>query len=193
MVEIYCFINPIDVCSVKRTEYIYDLIQQQKQKYKFHIIPIANFNLICDYVQKNTANRCLKNYNNGMDAVYNLALDYEALATFNRCKAARYLRDINPLLQKNPYSRELSDQVLRSLDICLPRFYKRKGSALTKERVQRNQELAQQMGVTSLPSHIIFNFNVDQDYGIVLDANEDIHLMENLLEEPSIEKAVSSL
>lgn len=193
MVEIYCFINPIDVCSVKRTEYIYELVQQQKQKYKFHIIPITNFNLICNYIQKNTSIRCLKNYNSGMDAVYNLALDYEALATFNRCKAARYLQEINPLLQEIPYSQEVSDKVLSSLDICLPRFYKRKNSTLTKERVQQNQELAQQMGVTSLPSHIVFNFNSDQDYGVVLDANEDIHLVENLLEESSIEKAVSSL
>lgn len=188
MVEIYCFINPIDVYSIEQTEALYHIIQQQSKKYKFHVVPVANFRLINNYLT--TVHPCkhsLRYHNQVMNLLYNIALDFEALATVNRYKASLYLKEIAFALHEGKnYTDELVHQIVKDLALSVDTFERRRTLPITKERVQQNQELVQEMKVSTLPSYVVFDFSHDEDCGVILRQKEDLQVIERILEQGSV-------
>lgn len=194
MIELYLFIHPLDVNNIELLDSTLKSLNEQDSKSKFHLVPVADFQMINHYLSTYPIFRkTVNNRNQMLDTAYQMALDYEVLLTFDASLALKYYKDMMELLTQQPYSSKLRDQYLMTLGCPVDRFLRRRQFPIYKEKLIRNQHLMRQMKVSSIPSFVIYNFEQDEDVAILLDNIYDFKMLPQLLEADSFSSPTLSM
>lgn len=182
MIEIYLFIHPLDSHNIDILNHVTDILFAQDKKFKFHLIPMINFQTVNQYISTLPhRQRTLENRNRATNTCYQVALDFETIATFNHQSAIDYFKVVTLALQHHTYDESLRDKILTYLDIDVDHFKRRHQLPQAHHRIQYNQQLMHQLNVTSTPACVVYNFSADDDVALML-ANQDIYYLDQILQ-----------
>lgn len=194
MIELYFFVNPIDNKQETSLSKLTSIIHHSQQNIKFHIIPIVTLPLMDQYFNSHLIPRSqLGKRNILLKQSYKIALNFEKIASLNKQKAIQYLIQINKETQNLQFDDKQID------DLCLEYGKKinsnflnnqSKYQSLATEKLKSNINLAQEMGIHSYASLVIYNFNKDEDIAIRLDYLDNIDNLNCLLNSNCLKEAI---
>jgi len=170
VLDLYLFINPIGYECYKFEQEINRFITEAPCKINYKILPYHNINTMTEYMHRLGIKNGDFNYRNQLYlTVYQVSLAYKA-AMMQGCKRGRkFLFALQRALHqdKMPISEELVFRTADKEGLDLAEFKEDHYSQLTKDAYTADQHVAQEMGITSTPSLVIFD-NLSEDYGIMV-------------------------
>ncbi|APT18917.1 dithiol-disulfide isomerase [Amylolactobacillus amylotrophicus DSM 20534] len=172
MIEIFLFVNPIGVACFKNEQAVIQTIKSTKQEVKYHVIPISNIETIrADIKRRGLSLSSLEVHNEVATATYNALRDYHAVSLFGNKKARRFLLRLQNAINVHhePYSTNLVHRILSELNINLKAFNANRASRYCKQAMDADFDLATELNVKTTPTTIIFNYEKDDDCGVLIE------------------------
>lgn len=173
MVEIYLFINPLEKYCLRAEKEILEFVAEEPKKIAFRFIPFLNLSTVNRFLEQNhwpTDDIHLRN--SLFKQMYQAALDYKALQLQGKKKGRAYLLAIQEavsLERQTVYNEALVRKVIQSLDADTTMFYEDRKSTLVKESFLEDQQIASEMGIKRHPSVVVFNYDCNRDFGVLLE------------------------
>lgn len=160
MLELFLFINPISERARRAEAAVNQVVCEASCKTAVHFVPLVNFHVIDQYMTEaglNPKNLVLRN--RLFATAYALALDYKAAQFQGNVKARALLLAEQDLLAKN------AGEYWTNLPLIAAERVGLDVAALTAERSRpdlrdclgSDHRIAQEMGVTDVPSAVLFN------------------------------------
>lgn len=183
MIEIYLFINPLDESSLKVEEKFLRIIHKETEKVHFRLIPLVNPRVIQQYIKSHDLPLGdLDNRNKLCNSIYSACLDYKALQLQGKKLSRQFLFELQKKVgrHKENYSTQLVHQILTQINADLTLFKHDRESNLIVDFFRLDQQVANEMGIESFSDAVIFNYNCDRDFGVLVEADTPDAIIEEL-------------
>lgn len=190
MIEIYLFINPIDEASLFIEKKFLHLIDQEKVKVDFRMIPLLNPRVIQNYmITKELPVHDLELRNHLFQAIYSAALDYKTVQLQGKRLGHEFLVELQKQIgfHKNTYSTKLVHSILEKLEVDMELFQSDRRSDLVVDFFKLDQQVAHEMGIEDFANAVIFNYNCERDFGVLIDADTPVDIIVELFKTDCIE------
>lgn len=184
MIEIFLFVNPIGVACFKNEQAVIQTIKSTRQEVKYHVIPISSIETIRDDIRRRGLSLSdLDLHNRVATATYSALRDYHAVSLFGNKKARRFLLRLQNAIntKHRPYSTELVHEILAEMNINLKSFENNRSSRYCKQAMDADFDLATELNVKTTPTTIIFNYDSDDDSGILIEGLVEADVLEKLI------------
>ena len=170
MIEIYLFVNPLGSICLNVEKQILKFVETQNKKIQFRFIPFVNMKTI-DRLMKTSDTNNIKERNSLFENSYSAALDYKAAQLQGKKKGRYLLLGLqNAISIENvPYSSKLSEKFLIEAGGDLDMFRTDRQSDFVKESFQTDQQIAREMGIVSHPSAVVYNYDSERDFGVLIE------------------------
>ena len=183
MIEIYLFVNPLDESSLIIENKFLDIINREKEKIHFRVIPLLNPRVIHNYmIHQDLAVQDLDNRNQLFNSIYSACLDYKAVQLQGKRLARKFLIELQNKVgrQKKNYSNKLVHSILEEIKVDLSLFKTDRQSNLVVDFFKLDQQVANEMGVEYFADAVIFNYNCERDFGVLVEADTPIDIIQEL-------------
>ncbi|QBO35306.1 hypothetical protein EQG49_01920 [Periweissella cryptocerci] len=179
MLEIFHFINPLQMESMTAEKHLLTKTAALKTKTNYKFIPMNNLQVVNSYFATSDQEASLANRNKIAQLLYQISTDYEAMAFQGQRKARQFLLALQTalLVNQQPYSSALVIGIADDLNTDVAMFQEDRSAPATAQIVRANQQLATEMGVASTPSAILFDYD-RFDYGLIIDDFDEVRLAE---------------
>ncbi|MFW8054100.1 DsbA family protein [Vagococcus fluvialis] len=194
MIEIYLFINPIDESSLFIEKKFLNLINQEKVKVDFRMIPLLNPRVLQNFmIAKELPVHDLALRNHLFQATYSAALDYKTVQLQGKRLGHEFLIELQKQVgsNKKQYSTHLVESILEALHVDMELFQSDRRSELVVDFFKLDQQVAHEMGIEDYSNAVIFNYNCDRDFGVLIDANTPVDLIIDLFKTDCIENTLT--
>lgn len=195
MIESYLFVNPIDHTSILEVMDIVKLQQMQSQTIKSHIVPVISMPFMDNYlIQRHITRSQLSERNYFVNLAYDLTVHFEKLATLNVDVSLQFLEEASKRFDTHTYTKEwANDRILfyGKKHNQNPSCHFKRCDSIISNKIHHNHQLAHEMGVTTLPSMVIYNFNSYDDFAVRLDDLKDHHIIAKLIQADSMDQALN--
>ncbi|MFC4772250.1 DsbA family protein [Enterococcus hermanniensis] len=178
MIEIYLFVNPIGKRCLSIERRMIELIKAYDLKIQLRLIPIMNLNTISEFMNRiGASEKDIKLRNDLSQEIHSAALDVKAAQLQGKKRGRDFLVELQEAVgqQKQKYSKKLALQLFTKIGGDVEMFLEDRHSAFVKEAFLADQQIANEMQITSHPSAVIYNYNDDCDAGIRIEGCEMIH------------------
>lgn len=185
MIEIYLFINPLDDQSLVAEKKYLDIIAKETEKIHFRLIPVLNPRVIQNYlITNNWTTHSLKHRNELFSTIYSACLDLKAVQLQGKQIGRTFLYELQKRVgsQKQVYSKCLVNDILMSIGVDLELYETDRASNLVVDFFKIDQQIAQEMNVTSFTDAVIFNYRCDRDFGVLVTDDMPHSVIKQLLE-----------
>lgn len=183
MIEIYLFINPLDKCSLKSEKKYLDLISQEKNKIHFRIIPILNPRVIQNYLLTHKLTTSDLGYRNQLfNTIYSACLDLKAVQLQGKQLGRKFLFELQKRVDSDysRYTNELVFDILLELNINIDLFKADRESKLIVDFFKIDQQIGHEMGIEAFTDAVIFNYNCDRDFGVLVEDSTPHDIIQDL-------------
>lgn len=175
MIEIYLFINPVGPICYHSETALLEILETLGEKVQLQILPLVNLKTVgiaMDDVSLDKKDILLRNEQ--AKNIYSAALDYKAAQLQGKKIARELLLKMQKCVgcDKESYSPELVEQLFLETSGNLEMFKEDRQSELVRKNFLADQEVARDMGITTPPSAVVYNFSCDRDYGVLLEGPE---------------------
>jgi len=170
MIELYVFVNPLGLESLRVEKEIIQLVDELNAKIHFRFIPIVNMKSIQLRLKARGQNHLdLDKVNQEFSDRYAAALDLKAVQLQGRKKGREFLLAIQKevAINERPYSQELVFDILEKINIDKGVFLADRQSPLIKKNFTQDQQMVHEMGLVALPNAVIFNYESEEDGFII--------------------------
>lgn len=188
MIEIYLFVNPLDEHCLQSEQRFLDIVKEEKQKNRkicLRFVPILNPSIIQHYlVDHDLPVNNLSFRNQLVETLYSACLDIKAAQLQGKKVGRKFLFHLQEMVgrQKRHYSKELVEEILEEIRADKSLFNSDRQSHLVKEFFQQDQKIANEMGVNRFTKAVIFNYGLDQDFGVLIDGLASIDDIKSLIQ-----------
>lgn len=175
MIEIYLFVNPLGAICLSSEKRLLNFVQTSEQKIQFRLMPLVNMQTITDVMERyNIPKHDIEARNKLFENTYAAALDAKALQLQGKKKARKFLMQMQEEVacKKKEYTQELVLSLVEAVGGDLEMFEEDRRSDLVKTLFQEDQNTAREMGITTHPSAIVYNYACERDYGVLLEGEE---------------------
>lgn len=171
MIEIYLFVNPLDKASLIMEQRLLKIISGETEKIHFRVIPFLNPRVIHNYVlDQGQSIHDLAYRNQLFNSIYSACLDYKAVQLQGKKLGTKFLFEIQKQVGffNQNYSENLVHSILESLGADIPLFTVDRQSPLIEDFFKLDQQVAQEMGIENFSDAVIFNYNCERDFGVLV-------------------------
>ncbi|MGM0140136.1 hypothetical protein IGI65_002615 [Enterococcus sp. DIV0755b] len=175
MIEIYLFVNPLGAICLSSEKRLLNFVQTSEQKIQFRLMPLVNMQTITDVMKRyNIPKHDIEARNKLFENTYAAALDAKALQLQGKKKARKFLMQMQEEVacKKKEYTQELVLSLVEAVGGDLEMFEEDRRSDLVKTLFQEDQNTAREMGITTHPSAVVYNYACERDYGVLLEGEE---------------------
>lgn len=175
MIEIYLFVNPLGAICLSSEKRLLNFVQTSEQKIQFRLMPLVNMQTITDMMKRyNIPKHDIDARNKLFENTYAAALDAKALQLQGKKKARKFLMQMQEEVacKKKEYTQELVLSLVEAVGGDLEMFEEDRRSDLVKTLFQEDQNTAREMGITTHPSAVVYNYACERDYGVLLEGEE---------------------
>lgn len=175
MIEIYLFVNPLGAVCLGSEKHLWHYVQTSEQKIQFRLMPLVNMQTITAIMQRrNIPKHDIDARNQLFENTYSAALDAKALQLQGKKKAREFIMQMQEEIACNgqEYNQELVLSLVTDVGGDLEMFEEDRRSDLVKTLFQEDQNTAREMGITTHPSAVIYNYACERDYGVLLEGAE---------------------
>lgn len=175
MIEIYLFVNPLGAICLSSEKRLLNFVQTSEQKIQFRLMPLVNMQTITDVMKRyNIPKHDIDARNKLFENTYAAALDAKALQLQGKKKARKFLMQMQEEVacKKKEYTQELVLSLVEAVGGDLEMFEEDRRSDLVKTLFQEDQNTAREMGITTHPSAVVYNYACERDYGVLLEGEE---------------------
>ncbi|MGY3765645.1 DsbA family protein [Vagococcus vulneris] len=172
MIEAYLFINPLDEGSLNLEKKFIELAAVGANHIQQKWIPVLNPQILHRYLLENHLQNKGLDYRNWLfDLLYSTCLDFKTAQLQGQAVARTFLMTLQErvLTDGLTYSDELVESVLADCNIDLPNFIDDRKSQLVIDFFNKDQQIAREMKIERFSSAVIFNYDNNDEYGILLD------------------------
>lgn len=183
MIEIYLFINPLDETSLTIEQKFLNIIEKEEEKIHFRVIPLLNPRVIQNYmIERNLPTHDLENRNQLFNSIYSACLDYKAVQLQGKRLGRKFLLELQKRVgcKKQQYSNQLVHSILEELKVDVSLFKTDRHSNLIVDFFKLDQQVANEMGIEYFSDAVIFNYNCDRDFGVLVEADTPDDLIQEL-------------
>ncbi|MDR2832152.1 MAG: DsbA family protein [Streptococcaceae bacterium] len=170
MIELYIFVNPLGLESLKAEKEVMRLAEELNTKIHYRFIPIVNLKSIQSRLKANGKNHLdLQVINEEFTNRYSAALDLKAVLLQGRKIGRRFLMELQEAVQLGGriYSQELVFEILERLNLDKEAFLAARKSDLVKIAFKQDQQMVHEMGLVHLPNAVFFNYESEEDGFII--------------------------
>lgn len=185
MWEIFLFINPLGEYCFKTEKTIMDFVKKQNISAHFNFVTITNLSNINDIMARMNLNLYdLQLRNEFTELVYDAALTYKAAACQGKKKARALLMTLQYSFNELnlSYSEDLVKRVSEKINLDYDELITDKQCEMVINSVKSDQLLAQEMNVTKTPSTVIFDYNSEDNNGVLLESCSEEELNDILMD-----------
>ncbi|AEV95060.1 DsbA family protein [Pediococcus claussenii] len=173
MLEAYLYVTPWGEHCFNCEKETLDYFQHTQEKVDFKIIPVLNIKIVREYIETHNQpgrSRSEGDYNLLFSQMYHTTLDYKAACYQGKQRGKKFLYALQTAMikRKDFYTKTLGTEVASMVGLDLEMFELDRDSNMAKREFKKDQELAQEMGVTVEPSAVVFNAP-GEDCGILLE------------------------
>lgn len=172
MWEVFLFVNPLGSYCLKTEEAILNFVEKHNIQAHFNFVAITNPSNVTDILENvyhDTNDLQLRN--EVTLSAYDAALTYKAASCQGKKKARELLMKIQYAF--NHLNREYDNNLLQEIAEDLKLDYKEivadKKCDLVNASFKSDQLLAREMNVTKTPSTVIFNYDLEDSTGMLID------------------------
>ena len=172
MIEVFLFVSPLGANCLKKEKEVLEWIAQNEHKVQFQLIPFLNLQMVHSYLKMNhLETKNIQFRNTLFKQMYETVLDYYAIQLQGKKKGRNFLCGVQQAigLSGQPYSRELILSIIESLDVDMDMYKLDRKMPQIVESFRDDQQVAHEMGVTKVPSLVLFNYTNASDYGILIE------------------------
>ena len=194
MIEIYLFVNPLDESSLKSEKKFLEIIKQEKEKIHFKVIPLLNPRVLQNYIlRQNLPSHDLDIRNYLFNTIYSACLDYKAVQLQGKRLGKDFLIELQSRVgcKKQTYSKALVRSILDDLGADMPLFVNDRSSDLIIDFFKLDQQVANEMGIEDFSDAVIFNYNCERDFGVLIEADTPIEIIKDLFKTNCLEDQLS--
>lgn len=194
MIEIYLFVNPLDESSLQTEKKFLRIIKQEEEKIHFKVIPLLNPRVLQNYLlTKKIPVHDLEFRNKLFNAIYSACLDYKAVQLQGKRLSREFLIELQSRVGKGkqPYSKALVRLILEELGADMALFVNDRSSNLVSEFFKLDQQVANEMGIEDFSDAVIFNYNCERDFGVLIDASTSEEIIKDLFKTTCLEEQLS--
>lgn len=194
MIEIYLFVNPLDESSLKSEKKFLEIIKHEKEKIHFKVIPLLNPRVLQNYIlRQNLPIHDLDNRNKLFNSIYSACLDYKAAQLQGKRLGREFLIELQTRVgcQKQTYSKYLVRSILNDLGADMSLFLNDRSSNLIIDFFKLDQQVANEMGIEDFSDAVIFNYNCERDFGVLIEADTPDDIIRDLFKTDCIEGRLS--
>jgi len=162
--NIYVFIDPLSTTYLK-------INKKFSKKKSFHFLNIVNIKTIsCELFNKLGKKPTIEERNQTSELAYSLAFNFKAMQMQGSKKACEFLKNIQEeiFINNKKYSTTLLNKVAKKINADLEFFKKSRRSEIIKPLFDKDQLIAQNMKIKTLPSMVLFDSN-RSEVGFVID------------------------
>ena len=188
MIEIYMFMNPIGTECYQAERQVLKLVKEKGvKKIQFRFVPFLNMHIVDNYMRRRKLPRHdLKMRNEIFRILYSASLDYKAIQLQGKKRGRAFLLKLQERVgfQHERYTEELVERLILEIGGDLEECQQDRPTNFVKEAFTTDQQVAHDMGVVNNPSCVIYNFNCDRDFGVLLEGDlcKELSALEELCE-----------
>ena len=175
MIEVYMFMNPIGTECYQAERQILKLVEEiGVKKIQFRFVPFLNMRVVDSYMHRRKLPRHdLKMRNEVFQTLYSASLDYKAIQLQGKKKGRAFLLKLQERVgfQHEHYSASLVDRLLTEIGADMDEFQQDRPTNFVKEAFTTDQQVAHDMGVVNNPSCVIYNYNCERDFGVLVEGD----------------------
>ncbi|GAA2902144.1 DsbA family protein [Enterococcus pseudoavium] len=178
MIEIYLFVNPIGKKCLSIERRIIDLIDKYDMKIQLRLVPIMNLTTVSEFMQRiGASDKDLQLRTELSQEIHSTALDVKAAQLQGKKRGRDFLVELQQAIgeQQQPYSKKMAIQLIKKVGGDLEMFLEDRHSTFVKEAFLTDQQIANEMEITSHPSAVIYNYGEGCDAGIRIEGCDTIH------------------
>lgn len=175
MIEIYLFVNPLGAICLGSEKHLWNFVQTSEQKIQFRLMPLVNMQTIdAVLTRRGTSKHDIHARNQLFENTYSAALDAKALQLQGKKKAREFLMQMQEEVACNgkEYNHELVISLVEAVGGDVEMFTEDRQSDLVKTLFQEDQNTAREMGITTHPSAVVYNYACERDYGVLLEGED---------------------
>jgi len=183
MIEVYLFINPLDKSNLIIEQKYLNIIAKEKEKIHFKIVPFLNPKVFNKFLLANSISiHDLKRRNQLFSSIYSACLDCKAVQLQGTPLARKFLFELQKRLdfKDNVYSKELVHSILEDINVDMTLFFHDRKSNLIVDFFKLDLQMANEMGVEDFSDSVIFNYNCDRDFGVLVKKETPEDLVQDL-------------
>lgn len=183
MIEIYLFINPLDKHSLKSENKFLEIIKKENEKIHFRIIPVLNPRVIQNYLLDYHMPTADLGFRNELfTTIYSACLDFKAVQLQGKQIGRKFLFELQKKVgqEKHPYTKELVHEILMSLNVDMDLYTVDRQSSLIIDFFKIDQQVAHEMGINSFSDAVIFNYNCERDFGVLVSEDTPKEMIQDL-------------
>lgn len=183
MIEIYLFINPLDKHSLNSEKKFLDIIQKENEKIHFRIIPILNPKVIQNYLLDYHMPTADLGFRNELfTSIYSACLDFKAVQLQGKQIGRKFLFELQKKVgqEQCAYSKELVHDILMDLKVDINLYTADRQSPLIVDFFKIDQQVAHEMGINSFSDAVIFNYNCERDFGVLVSGHAPKEIIQDL-------------
>ena len=168
-------VNPLGAICLSSEKRLLNFVQTSEQKIQFRLMPLVNMQTITDVMKRyNIPKHDIDARNKLFENTYAAALDAKALQLQGKKKARKFLMQMQEEVacKKKEYTQELVLSLVEAVGGDLEMFGEDRRSDLVKTLFQEDQNTAREMGITTHPSAVVYNYACERDYGVLLEGEE---------------------
>lgn len=184
MIEIYLFMHPLCKRCLAAEKRMLNFFAQENQDIKLHMVPLLNLRSFQQFLElKIMDTKDMKARNELFDVSYSIALDYKSLQLQGKKKARKFLILLQEAVTQNigNYSQTLVQDSVLAVKGDLDMFYADRYSNTVREAFLDDQIVAKEMGVTDKPAVVVFNYECDRDFGVLIEEHPSNDVLKELL------------
>lgn len=193
MWEVFLFVNPLESYCLKTEETIINFVEENNIQAHFNFITITNIDNVNDIMtRRNLDIHDLESRNEIALACYDASMSFKAATCQGQKKARKLIMGLQYAISKLEltYDTKLVEKIAEESKIDVAELFTDKACDLVKNSFEADQLLAQEMGVTRTPSTVIFDYDNEDQSGLLI---EDILQSEDLYDVLSELKSTQSL
>lgn len=173
-----------------------DIIAREKEKIHFRIIPILNPRVIQNYLLTHHMPLADLNFRNHLfTSIYSACLDFKAVQLQSKKIGRKFLFELQKKVgdEQRHYSKALVLEVLQELNVDIDLFTQDRESRLIVDFFKMDQQVAHEMGINSFSDAVIFNYNCDRDFGVLVNEHTPREMIQDLFKTDYNCRALSSV
>lgn len=171
MWEVFLFVNPLGSYCLKTEESILNFVENNNIQAHFNFIAITNIDNINDIMtRKNLDIHDIKSRNEITLASYDAAMSFKAASCQGQKRARKFMMGLQYAINKLEldYNADLVKKIAEESKIDISELLADKDCDLVKNSFEADQLLAQEMGVTKTPSTVIFDYDSEDQSGLLI-------------------------
>lgn len=169
MLEVFQFINPLQLESLESEQKMIKILSKFDTKVYYKYIPLLNLKTYTKIADNLSADSHFSDTNYLMQLAFQMSIDHEAIAIQGRKVARIFLRTLQSavITQNCTYSEALIVEIAKTLGVDVNSFLKERQLTSTKQRLTQNQRLALEFAITNTPCVVVLD--TEKEYAYVME------------------------